>query len=176
MNTIQGATLKNSTRRYLSKNNCQEDMNSAKEELEQEEVDDNQLSGTLIPEEGLAPSPLELAQRVFRYVLQFELEERVRKFCPACIRKLKGEKAHQAGCKASIEDKAKIHGPSAGNRISSARLYESCMSISNYYIAGQYVSTSDVQEAISSAKVVELLLHPQEEEEFESEYSYLKLI
>ena len=174
--TRQGNALNNSHCNYLSKNGCQEEMNAAKEELEQEQGDEEeQLTCVMMPEEILVPSPSMLARRVYKYLAQFELEERVKKFCTGCIKKAKGEKAHSEGCKAKQETKVKMHGPSAANRISTSRLYECCMSISAYYTKGEYVSASEVQEVITSSKVVDLLLAP-DEVQYESEYMYLKLI
>ena len=172
----EGKTLKSSKHSYLSKANCQGEMNSAKDDLEQEEeVEEGELSGVMMPEQVSAPSPGDLIRRIYKYLLQFELDERVHKFCTGCMKKAKNEKAHLEGCKSSEESKVQMHGQSAANRISSSRLYEACMSISAYYTKGQYVSTSDIQEVIASSKPLDILQQTSDEE-FESEYCYLKLI
>ena len=171
MYNASGEPIQDSMCKYFSEQNCKDELAMIKQSL-MSQGDNGQVSGEIKSVLGDLPSQKTLCEKVYRFLLEGELQDRVRMNCQGCVVKSSSQKDHKDGCLMDRSAVVQIYAKAAHNRISAKRLVEGCSVISTYFSKPGYVDLTVTRRAVDNAKPEEVLLS--DPYMYESEFALLK--
>ena len=151
-----GVPVQDSMTKFYSEGNCRDEMGLMMQS-HSEKGEYGQMEGEIQSGKSLAPSPKELCSKVYRFLLESELQERIKRFCTGCINKCDSQRDHMEGCLIPVASMAKTHGNAAHLRITTGRLTESCDLVSNSFNQGGYVSRLLATQTLEESNPIDIL-------------------